>query len=169
MKRLNFDISNLFCFNCIVFFLYFSSQANEDITQIVEIFNKWDEKWDWLAKNLVRLTSGMQFRLIYIQGNAKQKSTAFFFDELFWKCRKNKEFPNEYLWKPCEHAVRFYSFDFLSQRAVYSSLWLGRHTAWKWPRSWGHVISESSSSTVICTNRSVTPSFTNSNSNRRLF
>ncbi|GAA57786.1 ATP-dependent RNA helicase DDX42, partial [Clonorchis sinensis] len=32
-------------------------EANEDITQIVEIFDKPDEKWDWLTRNLVRLTT----------------------------------------------------------------------------------------------------------------
>ncbi|CAH8457891.1 unnamed protein product [Heterobilharzia americana] len=32
-------------------------EANEDITQHVEIFNKIDEKWDWLTRNLVRFTT----------------------------------------------------------------------------------------------------------------
>ncbi|CDS42068.1 ATP dependent RNA helicase DDX42 [Echinococcus multilocularis] len=32
-------------------------EANEDITQIIEIFNKWDEKWDWLTRNMVRFTA----------------------------------------------------------------------------------------------------------------
>ncbi|VDK39191.1 unnamed protein product [Taenia asiatica] len=32
-------------------------EANEDITQIVEIFNKWEEKWDWLTQNVVRFTA----------------------------------------------------------------------------------------------------------------
>ncbi|KAM7537394.1 hypothetical protein Aperf_G00000074743 [Anoplocephala perfoliata] len=32
-------------------------EANEDITQIVEIFNKWEEKWDWLTRHVVRFTS----------------------------------------------------------------------------------------------------------------
>ncbi|VUZ51914.1 unnamed protein product [Hymenolepis diminuta] len=32
-------------------------EANEDITQIVEIFNKLEEKWDWLTRHVVRFTS----------------------------------------------------------------------------------------------------------------
>ncbi|VDD75390.1 unnamed protein product [Mesocestoides corti] len=32
-------------------------EANEDITQIVEIFNRWEEKWDWLTRNIVRFTA----------------------------------------------------------------------------------------------------------------
>ncbi|KAA3671767.1 ATP-dependent RNA helicase DDX42, partial [Paragonimus westermani] len=31
--------------------------ANEDITQIVEVFDKVEQKWDWLTLNLVRLTT----------------------------------------------------------------------------------------------------------------
>ncbi|KAH8849393.1 ATP-dependent RNA helicase DDX42 [Schistosoma japonicum] len=32
-------------------------EANEDITQHVEIFDKIEQKWDWLTRNLVRLTT----------------------------------------------------------------------------------------------------------------
>ncbi|CAH8468579.1 unnamed protein product [Schistosoma turkestanicum] len=32
-------------------------EANEDITQYVEIFDKIEQKWDWLTRNLVRLTT----------------------------------------------------------------------------------------------------------------
>uniref|UniRef100_A0A0X3P7G9 RNA helicase n=2 Tax=Schistocephalus solidus TaxID=70667 RepID=A0A0X3P7G9_SCHSO len=32
-------------------------EANEDITQIVHVFDKWDDKWLWLTANLVKFTS----------------------------------------------------------------------------------------------------------------
>ncbi|VDL97422.1 unnamed protein product [Schistocephalus solidus] len=37
--------------------LSYGHQANEDITQIVHVFDKWDDKWLWLTANLVKFTS----------------------------------------------------------------------------------------------------------------
>ncbi|KAA0183756.1 ATP-dependent RNA helicase DDX42 [Fasciolopsis buskii] len=50
-------------------------EANEDITQIVEVFDKMDQKWDWLTRNLVRLTTEGSV-LIFVTRKAHSEEVA---------------------------------------------------------------------------------------------
>lgn len=45
----------------LLFFL--SMQANEDVTQIVEILPSISDKWTWLTRHLVSFTSGNQRKI----------------------------------------------------------------------------------------------------------
>ncbi|KAF5400156.1 DEAD box ATP-dependent RNA helicase [Paragonimus heterotremus] len=49
--------------------------ANEDITQIVEVFDKVEQKWDWLTLNLVRLTTEGSV-LIFVTRKAHSEEVA---------------------------------------------------------------------------------------------
>ena len=44
--------------------LYLTIQANEDVTQIVEILPSVTDKWTWLTRRLVSFTSGTVKRII---------------------------------------------------------------------------------------------------------
>lgn len=46
--------------------LGFLFQANEDVTQIVKIFNDGAKKWQWLTSNIVRFTSGKSRLLVSV-------------------------------------------------------------------------------------------------------
>ncbi|CAL8096293.1 unnamed protein product [Calicophoron daubneyi] len=50
-------------------------EANEDITQIVEVFDKLEQKWDWLTRNLVRLTTEGSV-LIFVTRKAHSEEVA---------------------------------------------------------------------------------------------
>ena len=48
----------------LIFHLFFLSiQANEDVTQIVEILPSISDKWTWLTRHLVSFTSGNQRKI----------------------------------------------------------------------------------------------------------
>lgn len=44
--------------------LYLTIQANEDVTQIVEILPSVTDKWTWLTRRLVSFTSGTVKKII---------------------------------------------------------------------------------------------------------